>query len=225
MRVRPTLVLAPLAALALAAPMALAAPPAPQVTDPAGDATFTATAQSGAPGIPGANQAYADVLSVTWERTTTTVKKKAVFSGFTVKVVLSAPPTPPSGTSLVFRMLGQVNGDSAKTLGTAFYTAVPSDPAQPQSAVRDTLTGVTRLTKIDLPKIEGSTFTWTVPVSALPKEFTVGSTLANLYFEVREIEDFRGQKIPDGVPSVGGASGLAAGVVDDGKTTSSFVVG
>ncbi len=218
-------VLAPLAALVVAAPLALAAAPAPQVTDPAGDATFTATAQSGAPGIPGANQAYADVLSVTWDRTTAVVKKKAVFTGFTVKVVLSAAPTPPSGTSLVFRMLGQVNGDSAKTLGTAFYTAVPSDPDQPQSAVRDTLSGVTRLTKIDLPKIDGATMTWTVPTSALPKEFAIGSTLSNLSFEVREIEDFRGQKIPAGVPSVGGAGGLAAGTVDDGKTTSSFVVG
>jgi len=218
-------VLTPLVALAVAAPMALAAPAAPQVTDPAGDATFTANAQSGAPGIPGANQAYADVLSATWERTTTVVKKKPVFSGFTVKVVLSAPPTPPSGTSLVFRMLGQVNGDKAKTLGTAFYTAVPSDPAQPQSALRDTLGETTRLTKIALPKIDGATFTWTVPASAFPKEFTVGSTLSNLYFEVREIEDFRGQKIPDGVPTFGGAGGLAAGIVDDGKTTSSFVVG
>ncbi len=218
-------VLAPLVALAVAAPMALAAPAAPQVTDPAGDATFTATAQSGAPGIPGANQAYADVLSVAYERTTTVVKKKPIFSGFTVKVVLSAAPTPPSGTSLVFRMLGQVNGDAAKTLGTAFYTAKPGDPTTPQSAVRDTLTGVTRLTAIGMPKIDGATLTWTVPATALPKEFAVGSTLSNLFFEVREIEDFRGQKVPDGVPTYGGATGLAAGMVDDGKTTASFVVG
>ena len=224
MRTRLT-VLAGLSAAALAAPLALAAP-APQVTDPAGDATFTATAQSGAPGIPGANQAYADVLSIAWAPTTKVVKKKSTVTGFTVTAVLSAPPTPPSGTSLVFRMLGQVNGDTAKTLGVVLYTAKPSDPAQPQSALRDTLSGVTRLTAIDLPKIDGSTITWTVPASAFPKELTLPATLANLYFEVREIEDFRGQKTPDQTPQgLGGASGLAAGVVDDGKTTASFVVG
>ncbi len=223
MRTRLT-VLAGLSAAALAAPLALAAP-SPQVTDPAGDATFTATAQSGAPGIPGANQAYADVLSIAWEPTTKTVKKKKTVTGFTVTAVLSAPPTPPSPTSLVFRMLGQVNGDSTKTLGVVLYTAVPSDPAQPQSALRDTLSGVTRLTKIPMPSIQGATITWNVPASAFPKELALPATLSNLYFEVREIEDFRGQKVPDGVPTYGGATGLAAGMVDDGKTTGSFVVG
>ncbi len=149
-----------------------------------------------------------------------------MFSGFTVTTVLSAAPTPPAGTSLVFRMLGQVGGDAAKFLGPVFYTAKPSDPAQPQSALRDNLSGATRLTPIDLPKIDGATMTWTVPASALPKEFAVGGTLTNLYFEVREIEDFHGQKTPDQTPQgLGGASGLATGTVDDGKTTASFVVG
>jgi len=217
-------VLAGLSAVTLAAPLALAAP-APQVTDPAGDATFTANAQSGAPGIPGANQAYADVLSISWAPTTKTIKKKTTFTGFTVTTVLSAPPTPPSPTSLVFRVLGQVNGDAAKTVGVVLYTATPSDPAQPQSALRDTLSGVTRLTKIDMPKIDGSTITWTVSASAFPKELTLPSTLSNLSFEVREIQDFRGQKVPAGVPTFGGAGGLAAGIVDDGKTMSTFPLG
>jgi hypothetical protein len=219
-------VLAGLSAVTLAAPLALAAPaPAPQVTDPAGDATFTANAQPGAPGVPGANQAYADVVSITWAPTTQRVKKKTVVTGFTVTTVLSAPPTPPAGTSLVYRMLGQVNGDAAMFLGPVFYTTVPSDPTQPQSALRDNLTGATRLTKLDLPKVEGSTITWTVPSSALPKELKVPTTLTNLYFEVREIEDFRGQKVPDGVPTYGGSYGLGAGIVDEGKSTSAFTVG
>lgn len=221
-------ILAGLSAVTLAAPLALAAPapaPAPQVTDPAGDATLTATAQPGAPGIPGANQAYADVLSVAWVPTTQTVKKKTTVTGFTVTATLSAPPAPPAGTSLVYRMLGQVNGDAATFLGPVFYTAASTDPAQPQSALRDNLTGVTRLTKLDLPKIEGSTITWTVPASALPKELKHPTTLANLYFEVRELEDFHGQKVPDEVPVYGGASGLAAGVVDDGTSAGSFPLG
>jgi hypothetical protein len=49
--------------------------------------------------------------------------------------------------------------------------------------------------------------------------------LSNLYFEVREIQDFHGQKVPDAVPALGGASGLATGVVDDGKSTGSFGLG
>lgn len=215
-------VLAGLSAVTLAAPLALAAP-GPQVTDPAGDANFTGNAPQSA-ALPVGNQAYADVLSVNWVPTTAKVKKKTVVTGFTVTTVLSAPPIPPAGTSLVFRMLGQV-GDAAKFLGPVFYTAKPSDAAQPQSALRDNLSGVTRLTEIPMPKIDGSSITWTVPASAFPKELARPTTLTNLYFEVRELQDFRGQKVPDGVPSVGGASGLAVGIVDNGKSESSFIVG
>lgn len=225
MRTRPTLLTA-LSALTLAAPLALAAPPAPQVTDPAGDATFTANAQPGAPGIPGANQAYADVLSITWTLDKKTVKKKSVVTGITVTTVLSAPPTPPSPTAVVFRVLGQVNGDAAKFLGPVYYTTKSSDTAVPQSALRDNLGGATRLTPIPLPKIQGATITWTIPASAFPKELALPTTLSNLYFEVRELQDFRGQKTPDATPGgLGGVGGLAAGIVDEGKSTSSFTIG
>lgn len=212
---------------------ASAAGPAPQVVDKAGDANFL-NAQGNAATLdpvpvpennptPVGSQAYADVISVTWAPVTVKKGKKQVVTGFTVTTVLSAPPVAPGGSLVVYRMLGEVNKDHAKYLGPVYYTS-PSG-GQPQSALRDNLGSASRLTPIALPKIVGSTMTWTVPLSVLPKGFSPGSTVSNLYFEVREIEDFRGQKIPDAVPSVGGAGGLAVGIIDVGSSTSSFKIG
>jgi hypothetical protein len=213
----------------LIAPHALAAGPAPQVTDPSGDGNFVNAQGESAP-VPGVSapfgsQAYGDATSVLWQPYQVKKGRKKVFGGFTVTTTLSAPPVPPSGTTLVYRMLGQVNGDATLFLGPVYYTTKGSDPAQPQSALRDNLDGATRLTPLALPKIAGNTLTWTVPVSALPKTFKVGSTLSNLYFEIREIEDFHGAAVPTGVPVYGGATGLGAGIVDNGSSTNSFKVG
>lgn len=219
--------LALVTAAGVAAPVALAAPPAPQVTDPAGDANFTPTATEGGVATPVGNQAYADVLSVTWtaDKPTTTVKKKKVttVTGFTVTTVLSAAPTPPAGTSLVFRMLG--TSGKCPFVGPVYYTAKSSDPGIPQSALRDNCTGTTRLTPIPMPVISGATITWKVPASALPKEAPVGTLLKDLYFEVNEIEDFRGAQVPAAVPLVGGAYGLGTGQVEDGRSEASFLIG
>lgn len=228
MRLR-SLALVASAATVLLAPHALAAAPTPQVTDPSGDANFV-NAQGEpvpSPGMsaPFGSQAYGDVTAVLWQPYQVKQGRKKVFGGFTVMTTLGAPPAPPAGTTLVYRMLGQANGDASLFLGPVFYTTKSSDPAQPQSALRDNLDGATRLTPLALPKIAGSTLTWTVPVSALPKSFKVGSTLSNLYFEVRELEDFHGATVPAPVPVYGGASGLAVGVVDAGSSTSSFKVG
>ena len=226
MRVRPVLVSA-VALCALAAPAAFSATPAatPQVTDPANDANGGATA-----GGPAADRStapvsasYADVLSILWAPDVAKKGKKP--TGFTVTTTLSAPPVAPQGASLVYRMLGQVNGDSASYLGPVYYTAPSTDPASPQSALRDNLGGATRLTKIDLPVIAGNTMTWHVPFSVLPKEFKRGTSVSNLYFEVREVEGFQGQKVPDASPVNGGATGLAAGVYDNGTSTNSFKIG
>jgi hypothetical protein len=225
MRVRPVL-LAALAAVAVTVPSALAAP-APQVTDAAGDANFIGMAVSGGASTPVGSQAYADVLSVTWsaDKVTKKVKRKSVstLTGFTVTTVLSAPPTPPAGTSLVFRMLGKT--ETCPFVGPVLYTAKSSDPGIPQSALRDNCSGETRLTEIPMPVVDGATITWKVPVSALPKEVPVGTVLKDLYFEVNEIEDFRGAQIPAGVPVFGGAYGLGTGQVDAGSSTSSFTIG
>lgn len=221
-------VLSALTAVALSAPFAFAADaPAPQVTDATGDANLSATVSTGGEAAPVGNQAYADVVSALWQPVTTKVGKKTQVTGFTATLTLAGPPTPPAGTTVVYRVLGEVAGDSTLFLGPVFYTSPGSDPSQPQAALRDNLGSdkVTRLTKIDLPKVEGSTITWTVPLSVLPKEFKLGSKLGNLYVTVNEIEDFHGQKVPDGVPSYGGAYGLGAGVVDSAYSEASFQIG
>lgn len=233
MRTRLTLLAAATAASALALTSAGAAPAAPQVIDPAGDANAVNGQNSvnGGPAdgqaLPVGNQAYADVLSVAWAPVTTTtkVKKKLVttVTGFTVTTTLSAPPSPPAGTSLVYRMLGRP-GD-ALFVGPVFYTTKSSDPSIPQSALRDNLSGTTRLTPIAMPVIKDATITWTIPLSALPKELKPGTTLTNLFFEVREMQDFRGQQVPTSVPILGGAYGLANGLVDEGASEGTFKVG
>ena len=227
MRTRPVLLVA-LAVAGLAAPTALAGTTvsAPATyTDPAGDANgvsgqgFTSTGPlAGDNATPAGSQGYADVVSVTWAPD---VKNKKLV-GFTVAATFSAPPVAPAGTSLVYRMLGEI-GDHTTFLGPVYYTS-QGDPSTPQSALRANLTGTVRLTPIDLPKVDGSTMTWKVPVTALPKELKAGTTLTNLYFEVREIESFGGQKVPDGVPAAGGSTGLAYGLLDSGSSTASYKV-
>ena len=228
MRTRLALSAAVAAATALALAPAEAAPAAPQVVDQAGDANLSGMALEGGQATPVGSQDYADVLSVTWEQVTSTkvVKRKRVttVTGFTVKAVLTAAPTPPSGTQVVYRMLGVPGGVDGGFLGPVYYTAKSSDPGIPQSALRDNLTGETRLTPIDLPKVEGSTITWTVPLTALPPEFKPGTPLTGLYFEVNEIEDFQGQQVPSDVPEFGGAYGLGTGQLDEGTSESSFLV-
>lgn len=232
---KPRLVLLPaLAAVLAASPLlgtASAAGPAPQLMDIAGDANGLNTQGQGtlpeSTATPVGSQSYADVLSVTWTPMTTVIKKqkktKTVVTGFTVTTVLSAPPVAPAGTIVVYRMLGDVNKDHKKYLGPVYYTTASG--GQPQSALRENLDGVSKLIPLALPTITGSTMTWTVPLTALPKQFTVGDSVTNLYFEVKEIEDFRGQKVPDQVPTYGGASGLGAGFIDVGASTATFKIG
>lgn len=216
-----------LAAGALLVPHAQAA--GPQVTDQANDANFV-----GDP-TPVGSQAYADVLSIEWKA----VKTKGKATGFQVVTTLSAPPVAPEGTSLVYRMLGKT--PTCGFFGVVYYTHKSSDPGIPQSAVRDNcIDATTRLTQIPLPVIAGSTITWTVPFTVIPKDtkIALGTTLTDLHFAVNEIEDFRGTCLPDlsAVPddplgatsivkSYSKACGLGAGVVDDGTSTATYKLG
>lgn len=220
------IVMPALVALAVLAPSVSAA--GPQITDPANDANFL-NGQNLAPGAPNNNatpvgsQAYADVLSVQWTtvKMTKVVKRKrvTVVTGFQVQTKLSAPPTPPDGTIVVYRMLGTT--PLCPYFGVVWYSTPLSDKTAPQSALRDNCNGRTsaRLTKLAAPVINGSTMTWTVPISAIPRDtkVTVGSVLSGLYFTVTEIEDFKGQSIPTASPVLGGATGLGYGLIDDSK--------
>lgn len=195
------------------------------MTDPANDANGINSQLLNVPAAPHStptpvgSQAYADVLSVLWENTT--VKGKP---GFKVTTTLSAAPTPPAGTVLVYRMLGTPT--DCGFFGVVYYTAPGSQKDQPQSAVRDNcIDATTRLTAIDLPVIKESTITWTVPLSAIPADTKIkaGSTISDLRFEVVEIEDFRGQCIPaDGVVYDTPTCGLGVGKLDMGVSSNSF---
>lgn len=219
-------VAAAVASLALLVPTANAAP-GPQITDPANDANgVNSQGQPLARSVPNNNatpvgsQAYADVLSVQWTtlKTTKIVKRKKVttVTGFSVKATLSAAPTPPQGTVVVYRMLGST--PLCGFFGVVHYSKPLSDPSTPQTALRDNCVNTTtRLTKLAPAVIKDATITWTVPLSAIPKDTKVanGSSLTGLYFTVTEIEDFQGQKVPSEVPIYGGATGLGVGVLDD----------
>lgn len=232
------LILAPALALALVAPNVQAAP-APQVTDPSGDANFGANlvTQTRDQSLPVGNQAYADVVSVLWEtkKTTKKVRGKNVttVTAFTVTATMSAPPAPPAPTQIVFRMLGSVPG--CTIFGVVYYTKKSSDPGIPQSALRENCgDDVIRLHAIPMPAIDGSKITWTVPVSAIPAATKVkpGTKITDLWFEVRELQDFQGYCLPDlstvpnaTVQSYSKACGLAAGIVDNSQKMGVFTFG
>ena len=226
-------------AFALLTTSAGAAPPAPQVTDTAGDANFAnPNGMSSGPGrdkaTPG-SQEYADVISVLWQTTKTTkvVRKKRVttVTGFTVTATLTGAPTPPQGTAVVYRMMGRA--PNCPQFGVAYYTSPNTDTTIPQSALRENcnhseFTSDVRLTAIPQPVINGSTITWTVPLSAIPKDtkVTAGTKLIELWFQVNAVEDFHGQCLPsdDSLPkdaqtNYGGACGLATGVIDDAPSS------
>lgn len=222
------IVVAPvLAALSLLMPNATAA--GPQVTDPANDANFInsqgqpllAQAPSNRDTAAG-SQAYADVLSVEWKtlKTTKVVKRKKVttVTGFQVVTTLSATPKPPEGTIVVYRMLGTT--PLCPFFGVAWYSTKLSDPTTPQSAIRDNCNSKpTRLTPIAAPVINDKVMTWTVPLAAIPKDTKVGlnTALTGLYFTVTEIQDLRGNKVPDQSPIGPGATGFGYGVIDDSR--------
>lgn len=213
-----------LAVAALLAPNASAA--GPQVVDPANDANGinnqAVLAQDISQPTPVGSQDYADVLTIEWK----TAKTRGRVTGFTVVMTLSGTPTPPSGTSIVYRLLG--TGPCGTFFGVVYYTKKSSDPAIPQSAIRDDCGDETRLTALPLPTINGKTLTWNVPLTAIPKGLPVkiGTELKDLRFEVVELEDF-GTKTPDaglGTPYEG-IYGLGLGRLDNGRTTNSYKIG
>lgn len=228
------LVLAPALALALIAPNAQAAP-APQVTDPSGDANFGANAVAATrnQSLPVGNQEYADVVSVLWDTKKTTKKVRGrnvtTLTAFTVTATLTGAPTPPAPTQIVFRMLGAT--PNCGFFGVVYYTKKSSDPGIPQSALRENCNDeVTRLHSIPAPAIDGNKITWTVPMSAIPAATKVkqGSKIIDLWFEVRELQDFQGVCLPDlsSAPppanAYSKACGLAAGIVDNSVPMGSF---
>lgn len=177
------------AVVAVAGIVALGQPsvaaPAPQVVDPANDANGGAHGGASDTPTPVGSQPYADVVSVQFATTKAMGKAGGrnvlVVTGFTVAMRLTEPPVPPAGTVAVYRVLA--SGPRC-LFAVDHYTRPPA--GQPQSAVQEWCGPSIRRKALAAPRITGSTITWIVPLSALPKNTGagVGSTLTDLHFDV-----------------------------------------
>lgn len=177
-------VVAGVSALAVLAAPSVAAP-APQVTDPAGDANAGGYWRSQDTATPVGSQAYADVTAVEFRTTRATRvvrgRRTTTVTGFTVTMRLSAPPSPPSGVT-VYRVLAWGPGC---LFGIDYYTAEIA--GHPRAAVQEWCVGSSiRRIALQPPSVKGAAITWTVPLSALPRNTKVvaGATLTDLHFQV-----------------------------------------
>lgn len=161
-----------------------AAAPAPQVVDPANDANGGSYWSHPDTPTPAGSQPYADVVSVLFRTTKATKtirgRRKTVVTGFTVTLRTSAPPVPPADTVAVYRVLAEGAGC---LFGIDYYTRAPG--TQPQSAIQEWCGTSIRRIALARPVVSGAAITWTVPLSAVPKnaKVGVGTTLTNLHFE------------------------------------------
>ena len=184
--VRGTLVVATVVAALVVTP-ADAAPRA-QVVDPAGDANGgTYWARDPDMVTPAGSQAYGDVTALRFATTKSTRRSGrgtvTTVTGFTVTMTLSAAPTPPADATGIYRVF--TFGPKC-ILGFEHYTRPLPDATQPRTAVFDICRDSLRRTPIRPPVINGATMTWTIPLTAIPREneVSVGTTLTNLHFEV-----------------------------------------
>lgn len=224
-----------LGSLLLGALPAQAARSVPQIIDPAGDANGLSTVLPYSNvRYPALNHAAEDVTSVLWQ----VVKdKENKVTGFTVRATLSAAPragtSVPFGASVVYRMLGTL--PCGAQFGVIYNTDPASSPNEPQSAVTYTgcLNGVVfnatygmvltavanqrpewfRHTAIALPKIVGATITWTVPLTAIPREVGIvaGTKITDLRFSVNRVMNLANTGFETFLP-----------VWDDGRTKTAF---
>jgi hypothetical protein len=205
---------------------ARAASSAPQIIDPYGDANGLSTVLPYSNvREPALSHASEDVTSVLWQVVKDDENR---VTGFTVRATLSAAPR--VGASVVYRMLG--TSPCGAQFGVIYNTDHASRPNEPQSAViggGDCSDGVVvHATKeaisdqrpgfffgaaIALPKIVGSTITWTVPLTVFPKLLHVvaGTKITELRFSVSRVMNLANTGFEAFLP-----------VWDDGKTKTAF---
>ena len=224
---RPALLL--VLTLSLAAPHAEASPQRVLVVDRAGDAllaprsTGSSSLPDAAPSTP-ANQAYADVLSAELVST----HQSGRFTGLTATLHLAAPPVPPQGTVVTYRVLGDVRGLEGAQVSLVYNSGPGMDATgtPTHTLFRDTLTRVMRRVYLPEAKVRGNDLVITVPAPLIPQGFEVGDVLDNIQVDIRLCQGLQGQRVPDEVPfGYGGTSGFSVTSVDDAFSTSSFVLG
>ncbi len=159
------------AATVLAAPVvATAAPPAPQITDPSGDAA--------------GGQAALDIVSVRFSTTGTTSvtkvgkKKKVTYTPSKLVITETLGAAPSTTPGVRYRVEAEVAGCGQFDL---YYVNGSDAPVGSLWYDCPEGTGPTDGgTLIDLlPKVSGSTLTWTIGLKALPAGTRAGATMSN----------------------------------------------
>jgi hypothetical protein len=171
------------AAVAITVLPAHSAGPAPQVTDPKGDANGTNQQFPGGP-LPAPPEtstpvdvAQADITSVLFRTTFVTkkVKKKKVKvpTAFTVTLTMAAAPSNP----VIYRVSSTMAGCETNVF-LEYYSSDKSTAARCPSA---SLGGKETVYDIGDAKISGNSITWTIPVAVIP----VGTTFSGLSAQTR----------------------------------------
>jgi hypothetical protein len=158
------------------------------VVDPSDDANGGTYWGHSDTATPAGSQPYADVTAVRFATTKATkrVGRRSVttVTGFTVTMRLTAAPVPPADATGIYRVFAI--GPKGCVMGVEHYTRALPNAAQPRSVFFDACRGSLRRTPLKPPAIKGTTITWTVPLTSLPKDTKVGvgTTLTDLHFEV-----------------------------------------
>lgn len=152
------------------------------ITDTAGDANGL-NDQGIAPPTPGtatpSDYSAGDIVSIAW----TTLGKKTKPAGFKVVMTLAAAPS--AGT--IYRVTTATGDCSTFWLN---YTAYPDGPTKATlqhncpGFTSTSTTGGTESDPVDAA-VSGSTITWTVPSSVLPKSIKKGTAISSLSGETR----------------------------------------
>lgn len=201
------------ASTSLAAIVTPAKPAAVTVTDQAGDANALNGQGFGLP-VPAtatgpASYGSGDVLSLAWQTLVTSKKvgNKTISKPTGMKVTMALSGAPQINT--IYRVTG---GTAECTVFWFTYSSLaggaPTATLQHNCPgfVPAGATGTSENVVLDGVKIEGSTITWTVPGSVLPKAFKVGTQLTGLSGHTRM---YAGTSVTGGatVPAMDEAAG------------------
>lgn len=149
-----------------------------------------------------------DIVSVAW----TTLGTKAKPAGFKVVMTLAGAPSP----ATIYRVTTETKDCSVFWLTYTVYADGPTKGTLQHNCPGFTAAGATSTSESDdlAPTVKGSTITWVVPASLVPKAVKPGTAVSNLSGETRFMA---GASVRGGatVPVIDGAAG--AGTYTYGK--------
>lgn len=163
------------------------------------DAPSTATGPAAVSG--------ADIVSISWQtlvKTTSPKAKTGTPDGIKVVMTLAAPPM----SQVIYRVTGGTSDCTTFWFNYATFADGTTSSSLQHNCPGFTAgtTSSTESIKLDPPKIEGNTITWTVPKGTLPSGFKVGAQLTGLSGHSRGYEG-TGQTGGATVPLIDEAAG------------------